>query len=104
MRALTLEMGVISWDICTHPFLFPFRLPFLLSLMTLTYTFHRMQYFIFPFTPVYRSAHIYSLAWHPSILQLKYSFLLVNRWVPPLYPFLFTTSNIHSFSLVNSHP
>jgi len=104
MRALALETGVISWDVRTHPFLFPFRLPFLLSLMTLIYTFRGMPYFIFPFTPVYHSAHVYSLAWHPSIPQLKYSFLLVNRWVPLLYPFLFTTSNIHSFSLVNSRP
>ena len=52
--------------------------------------------------PLFIIPHVYSLAWHPSISQLKYSFSLVNRWVPSLYPFLFTTSNILSFSLVNS--
>jgi len=73
MRALALEVGVISWDVC--PILFPF--PFCLSFVSLSTFSHdayirisRNAHISYSHLPLFTISYIYSLAWHPPIHQL----------------------------------
>jgi len=56
----------LSWDVRTHSFLFPFCLPFLLSLMMLTYTFRGMPY-VYSRLPLFIVPHAY-IVWHGTHL------------------------------------
>jgi len=104
MRALALEMGVISWDVRTptllsFPFLFSPPFPMFHHIQTAAYIHilrntHISYLHLFLFTIPY----LYSLAWwHPPIPQFWYSLSLVNRWASSLYPILFPFSNIILF-------